>query len=73
MAVSNQLGNLLAGFAPLIAAVLVSPGPTGWLPVAVFGAIAAAVVAVAVLALRETYRTPTEALGGETRVDAFTN
>lgn len=31
MAVSNQIGNLLAGFAPLVATLLLTPGPTGWL------------------------------------------
>jgi MFS family permease len=63
MAVSNQLGNLLAGFAPMVAALLLVPGPTGWLPVAIFGAIASAIAAIAVLGLRETSKTPTELLG----------
>ncbi len=63
MAVSNQLGNLLAGFAPMVAAMLLVPGPAGWLPVAIFGAVASAIAAVAVLGLRETSKTPTELLG----------
>jgi MFS family permease len=64
MAVSNQLGNFLAGFAPMVAAMLLVPGPSGWLPVAVFGAVAAGIAAVAVLGMRETSKTPTELLGG---------
>ncbi|MCR1161083.1 MULTISPECIES: MFS transporter [Micrococcales] len=64
MAVSNQLGNLLAGFAPMVAAMILVPGPSGWLPVAIFGAVAAGIAAVAVLGMRETSKTPTELLGG---------
>lgn len=64
MAVSNQLGNLLAGFAPMVAAMLLVPGPSGGLPVAIFGAVASAIAAVAVLGMRETSKTPTELLGG---------
>ncbi|MHC6594052.1 MFS transporter [Arthrobacter sp. C152] len=63
MAVSNQLGNLLAGFAPMVAAMLLVKSPSGWVPVAVFGALAAAIAAVAVLGMRETSKTPTELLG----------
>lgn len=65
MAVSNQIGNLLAGFAPLIAALLLSPGQSGWLPVAIFGAIAAGIAAVAIIGMRETSKTPTDLLGGQ--------
>ena len=64
MAVSNQLGNLLAGFAPMVAAILLVPGPSGWLPVAIFGAVAAGIAAIAVIGMRETSKTPTELLGG---------
>ena len=64
MAVSNQLGNLLAGFAPMVAAMLLVPGPSGWLPVAIFGAVAAGIAAIAVIGMRETSKTPTELLGG---------
>ncbi|MFF2347028.1 MFS transporter [Pseudarthrobacter sp. NPDC058119] len=63
MAVSNQLGNLLAGFAPMVAAMLLVPVPSGWLPVAIFGTVAAGIAAVAVMGMRETSRTPTELLG----------
>ncbi|MFC9833293.1 MFS transporter [Rhodococcus sp. NPDC127530] len=64
MAVSNQIGNLLAGFAPLIAAVLLGAGPSGWLPVAMFGAIATGIAGIAVIGMRETSKTPAELLGG---------
>ncbi len=63
MAVSNQLGNLLAGFSPMVAALILLPGATGWLPVAVFGAVACCIAGVAVLGLRETAKTPTDLLG----------
>lgn len=71
MAVSNQLGNLLAGFAPMVAAMLVASGTSGWLPVAVFGTIAAAIASVAVLGMRETAKTPTELLGGPRTAELF--
>ncbi|NHU43897.1 MHS family MFS transporter [Rhodococcus sp. A14] len=64
MAVSNQIGNLLTGFAPLIAAVLLGAGPSDWLPVAMFGAIATGIAALAVIGMRETSKTPAELLGG---------
>ncbi|TQC42566.1 MFS transporter [Rhodococcus sp. WS4] len=69
MAVSNQIGNLLAGFAPLIAAILLSTGPSGWLPVAFFGAIATGIGAIAVIGMRETSKTPAELLGGPRSAD----
>jgi MFS family permease len=69
MAVSNQLGNLLAGFAPLVAAVLLRSGPAGWLPVAIFAAIATAIAAVAVSGMLETSKVPTELLGGQRAID----
>jgi hypothetical protein len=64
LAVSNQLGNLLAGFAQVVAAILLVPGPSGWLPVAIFGAVGAGIAAIAVIGMRETSKIPTELLGG---------
>jgi MFS family permease len=58
------VSNLLAGFAPMVAAMLLVPGPSGWLPVAIFGAVAAGIAAVAVIAMPETSKIPTELLGG---------
>jgi hypothetical protein len=48
----------------MVAAMLLVPGPTGWLPVAIFGAVAAGVAAVAVMAMPETSKIPTGLLGG---------
>lgn len=35
-AVSTQLGNIIVGFTPMIAAILVRPGELGWVPVIIF-------------------------------------
>ncbi|MGO4190122.1 hypothetical protein AB4Y67_00515 [Arthrobacter sp. YAF17] len=37
MSSATQLGNLLAGFAPMVAAMLLTTGPMGWLPVRFLG------------------------------------
>ncbi len=63
MALGNQLGLVLAGFAPMIAGMLLTPGVTGWVPVAVFGTVCMLIAAVSVFYSRETYRTPIEELG----------
>jgi len=63
MALGNQLGLVLAGFAPMIASVLMTPGATGWVPVAVFAAACMLIAAACVFFSRETYRTPIEELG----------
>ena len=63
MAMGNQLGLVLAGFAPMIAGMLLTPGITGWVPVAVFGTACMLVAAVSVYFSRETYKTPIEDLG----------
>jgi hypothetical protein len=63
MAMGNQLGLVLAGFAPMIAGMLLTPGVTGWVPVAVFGTVCMLVAAASVYYSRETYRTPIEELG----------
>lgn len=38
-AMGNQLGLVLAGFAPMIAGMLLVPGVTGWVPVAIFATV----------------------------------
>lgn len=63
MAMGNQLGLVLAGFAPMIAGLLLIPGVNGWVPVAVFGTVCMLIAAVSVYFSRETYKTPTEELG----------
>jgi len=63
-ATASQLGLVVTGFAPAIAAAIVQPGPTGWIPVAIFTA-ACCLVSAAVTAfwVKETYRIKTEDLG----------
>jgi MFS family permease len=63
-AISSQLGLVMTGFAPTIAAAIVRPGPDGWMPVAVFTASCCVISAlVALLWVRETYKVATEDLG----------
>jgi MFS family permease len=63
-ATASQLGLVVTGFAPAIAAAIVQPGPDGWLPVAVFTAACCLVSAVVTAVwVKETYRTRTEDLG----------
>jgi MFS family permease len=63
VAVGTQFGFALGGFAPSIAAVLAGPALANWVPVAVFGSLASLVATIAGLAMRETYKTPMNALG----------
>jgi MFS family permease len=63
-ATASQLGLVATGFAPTVAAAIVRPGPTGWIPVAVMTAICClASAAVTLFGVRENYRVPTEELG----------
>ncbi|GHG58180.1 MFS transporter [Sinomonas cellulolyticus] len=63
MALGNQLGLLVAGFGPMIGGLLMTSGPTGWVPVAVFGAACALAAVIAALTSRETAHTPIDELG----------
>ncbi|WP_246527680.1 MFS transporter [Pseudarthrobacter albicanus] len=63
MAMGNQLGLVLAGFAPLIAGLLLAPGVTGWIPVAIFATVCMLIAAVSVFYSRETFKTPIQELG----------
>jgi MFS family permease len=63
MALGNQLGLVLAGFAPMIASMLLAPGVTGWVPVAVFATVCMLIAAVCVFYSRETAKTPIHELG----------
>ena len=63
MALGNQLGLLVAGFGPMIGGLLMTAGPTGWAPVAVFGAACAIAAAIAAFSARETAHTPVDGLG----------
>ena len=63
MAIGTQIGFALGGFAPAISAALLTPGPTGWLPVAAFTTAAAAVSAFSAWTARETYNLTMDQLG----------
>ena len=63
MAMGNQLGLVVAGFGPMIGGMLMTDGPTGWVPVAVFCTVVALIAAVAVYSARETAHTPLADLG----------
>jgi MFS family permease len=63
MAIGTQIGFALGGFAPTISAAVIGDGPNGWVPVAVFTTIAAAVSAISAMTARETYKVPMHELG----------
>ncbi|GAA1885719.1 MFS transporter [Paeniglutamicibacter psychrophenolicus] len=63
MAIGNQFGLVLTGFAPAVATLLTGPGEYGWLPVAIFAVTCALVSAIFVMTARETAFTPIEELG----------
>lgn len=63
MALGNQLGLIVAGFAPMIGGLLMGAGTFGWVPVACFGAGCAVLAFIALLTSRETAHTPTDELG----------
>ncbi|MEW6880542.1 MFS transporter [Trueperella pyogenes] len=53
-AVSTQLGNIIVGFTPMIAAMLVRPGAFGWVPVLIFTTIMMGMGVIACLLTKET-------------------
>ena len=63
MAIGNQVGLILVGFAPVIGALLQRPGTYGWLPVAIFTGVCILIAAIAVWTGPETYDVPLERLG----------
>ncbi|WP_347107405.1 MFS transporter [Paenarthrobacter sp. S56] len=63
MALGNQLGLVVAGFAPLIAGLLLGKGHDGWVPVACFAVACMAVAGIAACFSRETAQTPIGDLG----------
>jgi len=63
MAIGTQIGFALGGFAPSISAALLQPGPSGWVPVAIFTSATALVAAASAMTARETYLTPMHELG----------
>ncbi|MDQ0382618.1 MFS transporter [Amycolatopsis thermophila] len=67
VAVGTQFGFALGGFAPSIAAALAGPGLVNWVPVAALTTGASVVACLAMLTMRETYRTPLAELGRRSR------
>ncbi|MFB9927993.1 MFS transporter [Amycolatopsis halotolerans] len=63
MAIGQQIGLVLVGFAPVIGALLQRPGPYGWLPVAAFTGVCIGIAAIAVWTGPETYDVPVDRLG----------
>jgi MFS family permease len=63
MAIGNQFGLVLTGFAPVVATLLTGPGTFGWLPVAIFTISCALISAIFVMTAKETAFTPIEELG----------
>lgn len=63
MAMGNQLGLLVAGFAPMIAGLLLGPGADGWIPAAVFATACMAVAGLSAYLSSETAATPIDQLG----------
>jgi MFS family permease len=62
-AIGSQFGFLLAGFAPAIGYAIMSDGPTGWVPVAIFACVCGLASAIAVFTARETHLVPLDELG----------
>jgi MFS family permease len=67
MAIGTQIGFALGGFAPSISAAIAGEGRNGWVPVAIFTAVAALVSALSATTMREAHRVRTHDLG---RLDA---
>jgi len=63
MALGNQVGLVLTGFAPAIATLLAGPGTYGWIPVAVFTAVCIGVSCAVIATTRETAHVPLDQLG----------
>jgi MFS family permease len=70
VAVGTQFGFALGGFAPTIAAALAGADLDRWVPVAAFASGTAVVSLLAVLTMRETYRTHLYDLGKRPRGEA---
>ncbi|WP_336715284.1 MFS transporter [Arthrobacter sp. USHLN218] len=63
MAIGNQFGLILTGFAPTIATLLAGDSINGWVPVVVFALVCAAISSIAIATARETAFTPLQELG----------
>jgi len=67
VAIGTQLGLVLAGFTPALSYAVLQPGPIGWLPVAILGAVCCLVASAAAFSARETRGMSLERLDGEVR------
>ncbi|PBI88809.1 Inner membrane metabolite transport protein YhjE [Rhodococcus erythropolis] len=63
VAISNQLGYVVAGFAPTICFALLGEGHWGWVPVAIFGSACLLVSILCTLSGKETSTTEMSKLG----------
>ena len=63
VALGTQLGFIVAGFAPTIMQAIKGQGSTGWVPVAVFAAVAMLIAAASAWSARETRGVDLELLG----------
>ena len=63
MAIGTQIGFVLGGFSPTIAAAIAGKGSAGWVPVAVLVAVACVVSAIAAATARDNYKVPMHELG----------
>lgn len=62
-AIGTQIGFMIGGFAPAVAAALMTGGRWGWLPVLIFAAVCALISAIAAFTARETAFTTMAELG----------
>lgn len=63
-AVGTQVGLIVVGFSPTIAAALVLPGVNGWVPVAIFIAVCMVAAAVSAFTAKETRGLSIEEIDG---------
>jgi MFS family permease len=69
-AVGTQVGLIVVGFSPTIAAALVLPGVNGWVPVAIFIAVCMVAAAISAFTAKETRGMSIEEIDGTTMAKA---
>lgn len=63
MAFGQQIGLIVAGFAPSVYTALTADNPANWLPVAIISALIALIAIAGTLTAKETYDVPLDQLG----------
>jgi MFS family permease len=63
MAISQQIGQIVAGFAPMIATLIVGDDKKNWLPIACILAVLCIIAAIGAATSRETAGVPQDRLG----------